>query len=65
MTYNSDPDRWYANESAFLDRQRLLGIISETEYRIRAEDLERRYQALWQRLDGGYWAHPKDPPRPE
>jgi hypothetical protein len=54
MTYNFDPDRWYENESAFLESRYKSGEISGQEYEASLEDLGKRYEEMWNRLDGTY-----------
>jgi len=54
MTYNFDPDRWYDDELAFLDRERHSGRLSAKEYGRRVADLDRRLAEMWRRLDGSY-----------
>lgn len=54
MTYNFDPDRWYEDRRALLDLRRDRGEIGEDEYAAAAEELERDYDALVERLDGTY-----------
>lgn len=54
MTYNFDPDNWYDNERAFLDGRRQRGELSDEQYRAEMEDLDRRYEAMVERLDGTY-----------
>lgn len=54
MTYNFDPDRWYANERGFLERRRREEGWSEAEFDAALADLERRYNQLVERLDGTY-----------
>jgi len=54
MTYNFDPDRWYANERAALDERRRSEGWSEAVYEAAWEDLDRRYDEMVRRLDGSY-----------
>lgn len=54
MTYNFDPDRWYANERAALEECRRLEAWSEADYEAALEDLDRRYDEMVRRLDGTY-----------
>ena len=60
MTYNFDPDAWYDRERASLDRRFRSGEIDEDGLREALADLERRYQAMVDRLDGTY--HLPEPP---
>ena len=39
MTYNFDPDKWYENEIAFLEKNYKSGKISEQEYKTSLEEL--------------------------
>jgi 2-oxoglutarate ferredoxin oxidoreductase subunit gamma len=54
MTYNFDPDRWYANERAALDAERRAGTLSAERYEAALDDLERRLDEMQKRLDGSY-----------
>lgn len=54
MTYNFDPERWYANERSFLEQRRRSEGWSAEEFETAAEDLDRRYDQLVGRLDGTY-----------
>jgi hypothetical protein len=54
MTYNFDPDRWYANERGFLEQRCREEGWSEAEFDAALADLERRYHQLVERLDGTY-----------
>ena len=54
MTYNFDPERWYANERSFLEQRRRSEGWSEAEFEATLADLERRYDRLVERLDGTY-----------
>jgi hypothetical protein len=54
MTYNFDPDRWYANERAVLQERRRAEAWSDADYEAALEDLERRYDEMVRRLDGTY-----------
>ena len=54
MTYNFDPDRWYDIECAALKAEHDSGKISIKEYEKALADLNRRYDAMWERLDGSY-----------
>jgi hypothetical protein len=54
MTYNFDPDRWYANERAALEERRRLEAWNEADYEAALEDLGRRYDEMVRRLDGTY-----------
>ena len=52
MTYNFDPERWYDNERAALDRRRKQ--LSEEAYLQALAELDRRYEEMLDRLDGTY-----------
>jgi len=54
MTYNFDPDKWYENEIAFLKNNYKSGKISEQEYKEALEELSKRHEEMWSRLDGTY-----------
>jgi hypothetical protein len=60
MTYNFDPDRWYENEVAFLENSYRSGKISEQAYEAFLEELGKRHEEMWQRLDGTYQIEKKD-----
>ncbi|MBU0986799.1 MAG: hypothetical protein KKH68_06055 [Proteobacteria bacterium] len=54
MTYNFDPDKWYENEIAFLENSCKSGKISEKDYKESLEELGKRHEEMWSRLDGTY-----------
>ena len=54
MTYNFDPDKWYENEIAYLKCIYKSGKISEQEYKAFLEELGKRHENMWVRLDGTY-----------
>jgi hypothetical protein len=54
VTYNFDPERWYANELSFLDHRRRQEGWSEAEFDQAVEELDRRRDRLVSRLDGTY-----------
>ena len=54
MTYNFDPERWYANERAALEAERRSGNWSADRYEAALEDLDRRLDEMQRRLDGTY-----------
>jgi len=54
MTYNFDPDRWYDIELGHLDLLRQSGKITESEFKRSLEELDRRHNDMWNRLDGTY-----------
>ena len=51
MTYNFDPDRWYDNERAALERQFNSGELDAQAYAAAIEDLDRRHDEMLDRLD--------------
>ncbi len=54
MTYNFDPDLWYANERSHLDSQLKTGALSQEAFEAALADLDRRYEEMLDRLDGTY-----------
>jgi hypothetical protein len=54
MTYNFDPDRWYDNERAVLEKRRESGELSAGRFEQALEELDRRYEQMVERLDGTY-----------
>lgn len=60
MTYNFDPERWYAIEQAALDRACRDGKMNRAAYELACQRLQERLDALWERLDGSYRL-PNDP----
>jgi len=54
MTYNFDPDRWYDNERAVLEKRRESGELSAERFEQALKDLDRRYEQMVERLDGTY-----------
>ncbi|MEW5763543.1 MAG: hypothetical protein ACOYXN_03615 [Acidobacteriota bacterium] len=54
MTYNFDPDLWLENRKRVLDARRRAGDFDETAYREALVDLESRYEAMVERLDGTF-----------
>ena len=54
MTYNFDPDKWLENEIAFLENSLKSGKISDQEYEAALEELNKRHEEIWNRLDGTY-----------
>ncbi len=54
MTYNFDPDRWYDNETAYLQNQLRSAVLSEQEYHKQITELDKRYEEMCVRLDGTY-----------
>jgi hypothetical protein len=54
MTYNFDPDQWYEKEIAFLENSYKCGKISEKEFKQAIEELNKRHEDMWNRIDGTY-----------
>jgi hypothetical protein len=54
MTYNFDPDRWYENELAAIEKKYRQGRISKREMEVQMQALDQRYNDMWERLDGSY-----------
>ena len=54
MTYNFDPDRWYENELAALELLCKKGEMDDAGFKNALKDLERRYEAMLDRLDNTY-----------
>lgn len=54
MTYNFDPDKWYADE-LFLIHSRLKNSeIKQNEYDEAVEILDKKLEKMWKRLDWTY-----------
>jgi len=60
MTYNFDPERWYDNEYAYLKGRHRLGEISEQEYKQKLNNLEKKLEEMWKRVDGTYLIDDED-----
>ena len=54
MTYNFDPDRWYENELFVTHSKYKAGQMTKQEYNKAVEELHRKYDLMWERLDGSY-----------
>jgi hypothetical protein len=54
MTYNFDPDRWYEDEYALLEKESKLGRLTRAEFDRRVEVLTGKYDEMTARLDGTY-----------
>jgi len=54
VTYNFDPDRWYENECLVLDERFRSGKMNARQYKDAVDDLDCRYDDMWDRLDGTY-----------
>ena len=54
MTYNFDPDQWYRNELAALQRRVEAGELTCEQHESELAALDRRHDDMWDRLDGSY-----------
>ena len=54
MTYNFDPDRWYENEFSLIHSKYKAGQITKQEFNDAVDELERKHEMMWERLDGSY-----------
>jgi hypothetical protein len=54
MTYNFDPEKWYANERSALKADLVSEVLSQAEFDAALETLDRRYDEMLKRLDGTY-----------
>ncbi len=54
MTYNFDPDRWYDNEISVLNQQLNSKKLTNDQYDLAMEILEKRHEEMWDRLNGSY-----------
>jgi len=54
MTYNFDPDKWYENELALLYSKFISEEFTQGDYDKAVEDLDRKHEKMWERLDGSY-----------
>lgn len=54
VTYNFDPEQWYANHKAALDARHERGELDDQAYTAELEALDRRYEELVARLDGTF-----------
>jgi hypothetical protein len=54
MTYNFDPDKWFKNGIEFSENIYKSGILSGREYEETVEELIKRHEEMWRRLDGTY-----------
>jgi len=54
MTYNFDPDKWYDNELYLIQSQLKTGEIMQGEYNEAVENLDKKFEEMWERLDGTY-----------
>jgi hypothetical protein len=58
MTYNFDPDTWYDNEILVLNHQLNFKKITRDQFNLDMEILEKRYEKMWDRLNGSYQVFP-------
>jgi hypothetical protein len=54
MTYNFDRGKWYENERAALEGRYRAGRKKDAAFVKALEDLDRRYEEMWRRLDGHF-----------
>jgi hypothetical protein len=54
MTYNFDAEKWYENQKALLAARRERGELSDAEFALAIEDLDRRFDEMIARLDGTF-----------
>ncbi len=59
MTYNFDPDKWYDNELFLIQSKLKLCEITQSEYDKAVEILNKKYEEMWERLDGTYQIKPE------
>ena len=62
MTYNFDPDRWYEDHLALLERRHGEGELDDAALEAAVAQLDREYEAMVARLDGTYQI-PAEPQR--
>ena len=60
MTYNLDPDKWYANQRAALEQQRDVGLLGAEEFARAPAELAARHEELVSRLDAEFVV-PREP----
>jgi hypothetical protein len=51
VTYNFDPERWFAIEEAAIGDRRRKGELDEAAFEAAMDDLVRRYEEMLARLD--------------
>lgn len=54
MTYNFDPERWYAIERAALEKAYRQGKADRETHQVALDCLQQKLDALWEHLDGSY-----------
>jgi hypothetical protein len=58
MTYNFDPDRWLEDQERLIEMRHQRGELDDGAYREALQELEHRYEAMLDRLDGTYQLPP-------
>ena len=58
MTYNFDPEQWYRNHRAVLERRHRRGEIDDAELERALDELERRLEEMVAHLNGTYQIPP-------
>ena len=58
MTYNFDPDKWYADELFLVHSKLKTDKITLNEYDQAVEALDKKHEEMWKRLDGTYQIGP-------
>lgn len=58
MTYNFDPDKWYADEYFLIHSKFKNREINKAAYDQAVETLEKKLEKMWKRLDGTYQIGP-------
>jgi hypothetical protein len=61
LTYNFDPERWFAMRRRLLLARRDSGDLDDAELAAGIERLERELEAMQDRLDGTYQVGPLAP----
>jgi len=54
MTYNFDPEKWYADEAHRIELKFRSGQIDPDAYTRAMERLDEKLDEMWKRLDGTY-----------
>ncbi len=54
MTYNFDPDKWHDNELFLIQKKLKNSEITQNEYDEAVENLDKKFEEMWKRLDGIY-----------
>jgi hypothetical protein len=54
MTYDFDTERWFDMERAALEKDFRKGALDRNAYHAALDNLQRKLEALWDRLDGSY-----------